>query len=88
MYGKMDGDEDFGLVCICAIRYALGRQTYAPGIVTRWIAYHLDKLSVKDLSVIAEDLARYDYTKDEWNGDIWKRFRERVMLTLKRKREE
>lgn len=30
-------DEDLQTIIICAIRYSLGRQTYMPELVTRWI---------------------------------------------------
>ena len=47
--------EDFGTLCICAIRYCHGRQTYMPGLVREIVRLHLSELSDKDLGVMIED---------------------------------
>lgn len=47
--------ERFGTLCICAIRYCHGRQTYMPSLVQRIVTPHLKELSDKDLSVILDD---------------------------------
>lgn len=39
------GKESFGTLCICAIRYCHGRQTYMPGLVQEICAGHLKELS-------------------------------------------
>ena len=48
-------EEDFGTLCICAIRYCHGRKTYMPGLVQEICAGHLKELSDKDISVMLED---------------------------------
>lgn len=47
--------EDFGTLCICAIRYCQGRQTYMPDLVRGIVAPHLKELSDKDLQVMLDD---------------------------------
>lgn len=47
--------EDFGTLCICAIRYCHGRQTYMPSLVRSIVRPHLQELSDKDLGVMIED---------------------------------
>ena len=47
--------EDFGTLCICAIRYCQGRQTYMPDLVREIVAPHLPDLSDKDLRVMLDD---------------------------------
>ena len=47
--------EDFGTLCICAIRYCHGRQTYMPNLVRDIIRPHLKELSDKDIGVMIED---------------------------------
>lgn len=47
--------EDFGTLCICALRYCHGRQTYMPGLVRQIIRPHLTELSYRDLSVMIDD---------------------------------
>lgn len=52
--------EDFGTLCICAIRYCHGRQTYMPDLVRGIIVPRLSELSDNDLQVLINDC---DYQK-------------------------
>lgn len=61
--------EDFGTLCICAIRYCQGRQTYMPDLVKGIVAPHLPELSDKDLYVMIED-CKFQ-TQNELYGDPW-----------------
>lgn len=47
--------ENFGTLCICAIRYCHGRQTYMPSLVQGIVAPRLKELSDKDLAVVLDD---------------------------------
>lgn len=49
-------DDDFGAVCNCAVRYALGRRTYMPSLVIGFIRPHLSELSDKTLWCFQRDL--------------------------------
>ena len=56
--GTMDlnmNQEDFGTLCICAIRYCQGRQTYMPKLVQGIVRQHLKEISDKDLHVMIDD---------------------------------
>lgn len=48
-------EDDFGTLCICAIRYCHGRQTYMPRLVQGIVTEHLDQLSDKDIHVLMQD---------------------------------
>lgn len=48
--------EDFGTICICAVRYACGRQSYMPGLVIDFLTPLIPKLSNKTLCVIERDV--------------------------------
>ena len=52
--------DDFGTLCICAIRYCHGRQTYMPSLVQGIIRPHLSEFSDKDIGVMIDDC---DYQK-------------------------
>ena len=53
---KIDiGEKDFGTLCICAIRYCQGRQTYMPSLVQGIVGSHLKDISDNDLTVMIED---------------------------------
>lgn len=47
--------EDFGTLCICALRYCHGRRTYMPGLVQEIVGGHLKELSNKDITVLVQD---------------------------------
>ena len=47
--------EDFGTLCICALRYCHGRETYMPGLVQDIIRPLLPHVSDKTLGVMIED---------------------------------
>lgn len=49
-------NEDFGTMLICAVRYALGRQSYMPGLVQDYIRPILPCLDKRTLSVIQRDI--------------------------------
>ena len=49
-------DSGFCDVCICAVRYSLGRRTYMPSLVTSYIGKHLDKFNDNQLSILERDI--------------------------------
>lgn len=81
--------EDFGTLCICAIRYCQGRQTYMPDLVREIIKPHLSELSNKTIDVMVEDCdfqRRYDLYGDK-NIDMpgWLEW-EQILLNEQKKR--
>ena len=49
-------DDDFGLILNCAVRYSMGRETYMPHAVMRFITPLLTKLTTKTLVCMDRDL--------------------------------
>lgn len=49
-------DDDFGAICNCAVRYAVGRRTYMPSLVIDFITQHLSELTDKTLWCFQRDL--------------------------------
>lgn len=47
--------DDFGALCICALRYCHGRETYMPGLVQNIVSAHIKDLSDKDVCVMVQD---------------------------------
>lgn len=47
--------DDFGTLCICALRYCHGRQTYMPSLVQGIVREHLKEFTDKDIAVMVED---------------------------------
>ena len=49
-------DENFGIICLCAMRYALGRQTYMPGIVQDFIRNHIKEIKPETIEIMIRDI--------------------------------
>lgn len=73
-------DEDFGAVLICAVRYALGRRTYMPSLVTEYIMGHCHlTLDSNTLGVMIRDIEEQgkngpDAYGDTWDEKTWRKF--------------
>ena len=48
--------EDLNDIYACALRYAFGRMTYMPGLVTDYIKRHADTVTDKELGIMIRDL--------------------------------
>ena len=75
-------DDDFGAICNCAVRYAVGRRTYMPSLVTDFITPHLGELSDKTLWCFQRDLKErkngsFDFL-DEFDKTNWMDFLDAV----------
>lgn len=66
-------DDDFSSILICAVRYALGRRSYMPGIVVDFIRPLLPYLPDKTLFVLKNDLLGCtDFGDPEIDKPRWK----------------
>ena len=70
-------EEDFGMLCICALRYCYGRRTYLPSTVQKIVRNHFGYLSDRDLRVILEG-EEHQIRTNLWGDDCdkldWERF--------------
>ena len=69
-----DFDYDIGTIAICAVRYALGRETYMPGLVQEFVMRHPDMVTESLRSVMILDINEADRICEHKlpNGDILK----------------
>ena len=64
--------ESFGTLCICSVRYALGRRTYMPALIKNIIMEHSSVLSNKDISVLIRDIENpFNGYGDECDKAVW-----------------
>lgn len=80
-------DEDFGTALICAVRYSLGRRSYMPGLVIRFIRPLLPYLCDRAIYVMIQDIASPyggygDPTIDE---PLWISFLDELMIERDRR---
>ena len=66
-------DADFRLILLSAMRYAMGRNTYMPAVVSGYIKRHIRFLDDKFLALAADDIRRHleDYAEHEPNPNLW-----------------
>ena len=66
-------DSDFRLILLSAMRYAMGRNTCMPVVVTDYIKRHIQLLDDKFLALAADDIRRHleDYAEHEPNPNLW-----------------
>lgn len=60
--------NDFGILCVCALRYCQGRQSYMPRLVQGIVMTHFKDLSDCDLRIIAND-ERFQSDMNLWGND-------------------
>lgn len=51
------GNDDFGSICVCAVRYSLGRRTYMPHLVMGFIRPLLPDMPRRALWCMEQDVA-------------------------------
>lgn len=49
-------DKDFGCIIISAVRYAIGRSTYMPGIVVDFVRKYLNVLDTNAIRAVIEEI--------------------------------
>ena len=66
-------DSDFRLILLLAMRYAMGRNTCMPVVVSDYIKRHIQLLDDKFLVLAADDIRRHleDYAEHELNPNLW-----------------
>lgn len=53
---KLLEDRDFGMVCLCAMRYSMGRQTYMPHYIQGFIAGHICMIDTASITAMINDI--------------------------------
>ena len=85
-------DEYFGTICVCAVRYCSGRQTYMPSLVQDFVIRNFKYLNDNELKVMADDIKFAEQIN--WLGDEridkpgWLKFRERINSELDKRKAE
>ena len=57
-------DEDIGTIAVCAVRYALGRETYMPGLVQDFVMRHPDIINENARTVMLRDIEEADHIRE------------------------
>lgn len=83
-------NDDFGAVCNCAVRYCLGRRSYMPSLVCRYIISLLPELTDKTLDCFERDIAERKRTGfdfgDSCDYETWDAFYKAVCTEIERRK--
>lgn len=60
---KVNVDDKFALILLCAVRYGLGRRTYITDAISSYIKPLIPMLDTKDLILIKADIDRQKESK-------------------------
>lgn len=52
--------RDFGTLCLCAVRYSMGRRTYMPSLIQSIVIAHLDDLEEADIRLLLRERAQQE----------------------------
>ena len=91
VHGWVTITQDFELMMISALRYAIGRYTYMPSVTIDYIRYLIPQLSAKTLFVmqrdINEEIARYYRMERElFLADEWQKLAEEIGIEYEKKK--
>lgn len=64
-------DDDFGAICNCAVRYALGRRTYMPEVVCGFLKNIIGKLSWRTVCCMERDIREAKNYGDACDEKVW-----------------
>lgn len=82
-------EEDFNVLCTCAVRYAIGRRSYMPSLVIQAIVPHLPALETRTLTVMERDIQEAGTLGDEIiDKPLWLAFLHRVQIELSERRQD
>lgn len=85
-------NDDFGAVCNCAVRYCLGRRSYMPSLVCRYIISLLPELTKKTLDCFERDIAERKRTGfgfgDSCDYETWDAFYKAVCKEIEGRKEQ
>ena len=80
-------DKNFETILLCAVRYAIGRQTYMPSLVIDYITPLLPYLTDNTLRLIANEITEYGANEGGLGDEMidrpyWKQFLREIRLEI------
>lgn len=86
---KINANDDFETILICATRYALGRETYMPKLVIEYITPFIPYLDNKTLGCLERDISSAsNYGSEEIDKPEWFGFLETIRAEIKKRSEK
>ena len=80
-------DDSFGCIVNSALRYAIGHQTYMPGVVRNFIRKYKNVFDDKTLSVAIRDIDQALCHGEPDDAEEWEKLRDELLTRLLEKQE-
>lgn len=84
--GGVEINKDFETILLCAVRYAIGRQTYMPSLVIDYITPILPYLSYWILGLMAAEIIDHNYEgglgDEKIDRPYWEKFLRKIRLEI------
>ncbi len=78
-------NSDLRTLVVCAVRYALGRQTFMPSMIDDIVRRCMDRLEESTLSIIARDIdEELQMHANMYDAAIWAKLRDDIWAQIKR----
>ena len=77
--------QDFGLILVCALRYALGRRTYITSVVANTIIQQIPNIGTRDLKVMIKDIDSTPNLGDQCDIDNWIKLKSMLKLEIQKR---
>ena len=86
-FGGVEIDKNFETILLCAVRYAIGRQTYMPSMVIDYITPLLPYLSEDVLKLIANEIIEHEAYEgglgdEKIDRPYWEQFLRKIRLEI------
>ena len=81
--------SDYGTVLLCALRYALGRQTYITGVIAGYIAPKIPFLDDRTIKIMERDIT--EAIRTDRIGDpridlaVWRELQEKLKAEIEKR---
>ena len=92
VHGWVVVSQDFELMMISALRYAIGRYTYMPSVTIDYIRYLIPQLSAKTLFIMQRDINEeveryYRMERELFLVDEWQKLAKEMRIEYEKKKE-
>lgn len=77
--------QDFDLILICALRYALGRRTYITQVVADSIITQIPNLGFNSLKIMIRDIDSTQNLGDQCDIDNWIKLKSMLKLEIQKR---
>lgn len=84
-------NKDFETILLCAVRYAIGRQTYMPSLVIDYITPLLPYLTDNTLRLIANEITEYEGYEgglgdEKIDKPYWEQFLRKIRAEMEKRK--